>query len=75
MTSPFHEYQHFLPCDHDFGVKHFNLIYNFWTLSAGDLMFHTSIPCDETLTWVPSFLSRDIRVWTIFEIFNLDNNV
>ena len=35
----------------------FNLANNFWTVSARALIFHLSIPCDETFLWVPLFFT------------------
>ena len=32
-----------------------HLANNFWTVSARALIFHMSIPCDETIPWVPFF--------------------
>ena len=35
--------------------ENFNLAYNFRTVSARALIFHRSIHCDKTFTWVPLF--------------------
>ena len=40
-----------------------------------DLIFHMSIPCDKTFSWVPLFFNLWHWPWrlTFFENFNLDN--
>ena len=44
----------------EFGLlfKKFNLLNNFWTLSARALIFHMNMPCAKTFPWVPIF-------WTV----------
>ena len=37
--------------------ENFILAYNFWTVSARALMFHMSIPCDKTFSWIPLFFT------------------
>ena len=37
--------------------KNFNLANNFWTENARALIFHMSIPCDNTFPWVPLFFT------------------
>ena len=44
-------------------LENFNLAYNFWTVSVRALIFHTSIFCDKTLPWVPTFWLID---WIVF---------
>ena len=48
--------------------ENFNLANNFWTVSTRALIFHMSIPYDQTFPWVPLFLTCDfdLGVWPIF---------
>ena len=56
VIGPFRGYHYFWPCDLDLGVcKNFNVANHFWTVSARALIFHMSIPCDETFPWVRLF--------------------
>ena len=57
--------------------RNFNLANNFWTVSARDLIFQMSIPCDKTFTLVPLFFT--LWPWPksltqFLENFNLANN-
>ena len=49
-------------------VWKFNLIDNFWTVSARAFTFHRSNSCDKTFLWVQHFLflDLDLGVWPIF---------
>ena len=42
-----------------------NLAYNFWTVSARALIFHMSIPCDKTFSWVPLFFTLWPSPWSL----------
>ena len=49
-----------------FCLKNLNLANNFRTMSARALIFHMSIPCYKTFSWVPLTLEIDL----LFENFN-----
>ena len=46
-------------------LTNFCLANNFWTVSAGALIFNMSIPCDETFLWMPLFLSLWPWPWSL----------
>ena len=60
---------YFLPFNLDFGVWpifwKLYLAYNCWTVSARALIFHMSIPCDETFLWVPLFFTLWSWLWSL----------
>ena len=43
----------------------FSLANNFWTVSATAFIFHMSIPCDKTFSWVPLFLTLWPGPWSL----------
>ena len=43
----------------------FNLVNNFWTVSARALIFHMSIPCNKTFPWVPLFFTLWPWPWSL----------
>ena len=45
-----------------------NLSNNFWTVSARALIFHTSISCDQTFQWVPTFFTPWPWPWSLIYI-------
>ena len=62
VTRPFRGYTNIfdpvtLTLELDPFFENFNLANNFWTVSAGSLIFHMSIPCDKTFPWVPLFFT------------------
>ena len=46
----------------------FNFATNFWTVSSRALVFHMSIPCDKTFSWVPLFLTLWPWPWSLTHI-------
>ena len=50
----------------------FNLANNFWTVSARALIFHMSIPCDDTIIFDPVTLTFEFDL--LLKNFNLANN-
>ena len=82
VIRPSRGYHYFLSCDLDLGVwptyLKLNLAYNFWTVSARALIFHMSITCDKTFSWVPLFftlwpwpwsLIHFLKTWTLLITF------
>ena len=57
VIRSFRGYHYFLPCYLGLGewpfFENVNLSYNLCTMSARAFVFHMSIPCDKTFTWVP----------------------
>ena len=43
----------------------FNLANNFWTVNARAWIFHMSIPCDKTFSWVPLFFTLWAWPWSL----------
>ena len=58
VLRPFRGYHYFWRCDLDLCsfFEIFNLAYYFWTVGARALIFHMSIPCDKTFSWVLNLL-------------------
>ena len=58
-------------------LGNFNLVYNFWTVSARALIFYLSIPCDKTFPWEQLVLpcDLDLGVGPCFVSLNLANNL
>ena len=74
-TRPFRGYQHFYPVTLEFDLffENFNLVYNFWTVSARHVIFHMNIPSGKTFLWAPTFLTMWPWSWSLmfFKNFNL----
>ena len=54
--------------------KYFNLCHNFWTIRGRVFIFHTCIPCDETITIIPKVftLSFYLHFWKFKLYITLD---
>ena len=59
VIRPFRMYHYILPLTLEFDLffENFYIANNFWTVSGRALMFHMSIPCDETFPLLPLFLT------------------